>query len=280
MDSGIGLVSVLTAGAAALISLQGTGPQKFIEVHFQVGIAMHVLKNKIVLALLVSVFAFMAGCAGSSKDSGATGESVETAAVRDAKVKAQEADKLAMLEGMYELFKNSVKNHAPSDILLGFLTDSSEYWLDTLENHAKIYDAAAMDTCQFYEAYAIVLYRLFEREHLWDVPDYRMLYLLLYNSGFLDVVDRVNMGPFEIKNDRGSVGLASSPKVPIMLFDWDDTKWKLDLVETLPLITKGVEATAAKKNWTGAKLALYWLDKKYHLQYSRLDDSLLEPIGF
>lgn len=280
MNAGIGLVPVLTAGAAALIPFQGTGPQKFIEVHFQVGVAMHVLKNKIVLALLLGVFAFMAGCAGSSKGSGNANESDETAAVRDAKFKAQEADKLAMLESMYELFKSSVKNRAPSDVLLGFLTDSSEYWLDTLENHAKTYDAAAMDTCQFYEAYAIVLYRLFEREHLWDVPDYRMLYLLLYNSGFLDVVDRVNMGPFEIKNDRGSVGLASSPKVPIMLFDWDDTKWKLDLVETLPLITKGVEATAAKKNWTGARLALYWLDKKYHLQYSRLDESLFEPIGF
>ena len=239
---------------------------------------MHVLKNKIVLALLVSVFAIMAGCAGSSN--GSTGEATETAAVRDAKVKAQEADKQIMLENMYSLFKESVQNRAPSDILLGFLTDSSEYWLDELESHAKTYDAEAMDTCQFYEAYAIVLYRLFEREHLWEVSDYRMLYLLLYNSGFLDLVDRVNMGPFEVKNDRGSVGLSSSPKVPIMLFDWDDTKWKLDLIETLPLITKGIEAPAAKKNWKGSKLALYWLDKKYHLQYSRLDESLFEPIGF
>lgn len=227
---------------------------------------------------MVSVFAFMAGCAGSS--GGSSQESPETAATRDAKVKAQEADKLAMLESMFTVFKESVKNRAPSDILLDFLTDPSEAWLDELESHAKSYDAAAMDTCQFYEAYAIVLYRLFEREHLWDVTDYRMLYLLLYNSGFLDLVDRVNMGPFEVKNDRGSVGLAKSPKVPIMLFTWDDTKWKLDLIETLPLITKGIEATAAKKNWTGAKLALYWLDKKYHLQYSRLDESLFEPIGF
>ena len=145
---------------------------------------MHVLKNKIVLALLVSVFAFMAGCAGSS--GGSSQESPETAAARDAKVKAQEADKLAMLESMFTVFKESVKNRAPSDILLDFLTDPSEAWLDELESHAKSYDAAAMDTCQFYEAYAIVLYRLFEREHLWDVTDYRMLYLLLYNSGFLD----------------------------------------------------------------------------------------------
>ena len=280
MNAGIGLVPVLTAGAAALIPFQGTGPQKFVEVHFQVGVAMHVLKNKIVLALLLSVLAFMAACAGSSKDSGNTDESVETAAVRDAKFKAQEADKLAMLESMYEQFKSSVRDHAPSDVLLDFLTDPSEPWLDELERHAKTYDAAAIDTCQFYEAYAIILYRLFEREHHWEVSDYRMLYLLLYSSGYLDLVDRVNMGPFEIKNDRGSVGLASSPKVPIMLFVWDDTKWKLDLVETLPLITKGIEATAAKKSWTDAKLALYWLDKKYHMQYTRLDESLFEPIGF
>ena len=278
MNSSIGLVPVLAAGSAALITLQGAGSQKFVKIHFQIGIAMHVLKNKIVLALLVSVLTFMMGCAGSSN--GSANEIEETAATRNAKVQAREADKLAMLGEMYDSFKASVKDHAPSDVLLDFLTDSSEYWMNELESHAKSYDSTALDTCQFYEAYAILLYRLYEREHLWQVSDYRMLYLLLYGSGFLDLVDRVNMGPFEVKNDRGSVGLASSPKVPIMLFDWDDTKWKLNLIETLPLITKGVEATAAKKKWTDVKLALYWLDKKYHMQYSRLDESLFEPIGF
>ena len=278
MNSSVCFIPVLAAGSAALITLQGAGSQKFVKIHFQVGIAMHVRKNKIVLALLVSVFTFMAGCAGSSNGSANAVE--ENAATRDAKFKAQEADKLAMLGEMYDSFKASVKDHAPSDVLLEFLTDSSEYWLDELENHAKNYDSTALETCQFYEAYAILLYRLYEREHLWQVPDYRMLYLLLYGSGFLDLVDRVNMGPFEVKNDRGSVGLASSPKVPIMLFDWDDTKWKLNLIETLPLITKGIEATAAKKKWTDVKLALYWLDKKYHMQYTRLDESLFEPIGF
>ena len=278
MNSSVGLVPVLAAGSAALITLQGAGSQKFVKIHFQIGIAMQILKNKIVLALLVSVFTFMAGCAGSSN--GSANEVEETAATRNAKVQAREADKLAMLGEMFDSFKASVKDNAPSDVLLEFLTDSSEYWINELENHAKSYDSTALDTCQFYEAYAILLYRLYEREHLWQVSDYRMLYLLLYGSGFLDLVDRVNMGPFEVKNDRGSVGLASSPKVPIMLFDWDDTKWKLNLIETLPLITKGIEATAAKKKWTDVKLALYWLDKKYHMQYTRLDESLFEPIGF
>ena len=119
MNSSVGFVPVLAAGSAALITLQGAGSQKFVKIHFQIGIAMHILKNKIVLALLVSVFTFMMGCAGSSN--GSSNEPVETAAVRDAKFKAQEADKLAMLGEMFDSFKAAVKNHAPSDVLLDFL---------------------------------------------------------------------------------------------------------------------------------------------------------------
>lgn len=242
---------------------------------------MHILKNKIVAALLAASFVVFAGCAGNSQKNSSGGSVLgETAAEKDAKFQEREQDKLSMLESMFDNFKAAVKENKSADTLLGYLTDSSEYWLDTLENHAKTYNAEAIDTCLFYEAYAIILYRLFEREHLWETQDDRMLYLLLSKSKFLDLVNRVNVGPFEVKNDRGSVGLAKSPKVPIMLFEWDDSSWKLDLVETLPLITKGIEATASKKSWTGAKLALYWLDKEYHMQYSRLDESLFEPIGF
>lgn len=246
---------------------------------------MHVLKNKIVATILAASFSIFVGCAGNSQKSSEGGNALanalgKTAAEKDAKFQGQEQDKLAMLESMFDNFKAAVKSNVSADTLLNYLTDSSEYWLDTLENHAKTYNADALDTCMFYEAYAIILYRLFEREHLWEMQDDRMLYLLLSKSKFLDLVNRVNVGPFEVKNDRGSVGLAKSPKVPIMLFEWDDSAWKLNLVETLPLITKGIEATASKKSWTGAKLALYWLDKEYHMQYTRLDESLFEPIGF
>jgi hypothetical protein len=65
-----------------------------------------------------------------------------------------------------------------------------------------------------------------------------------------------------------------------MIFEWDDQTWKLNLPETVPLITKGIESIAFKKNWTSRKLALYWIEKEYHMTYSRLDDSLLEPLSF
>ncbi len=185
-----------------------------------------------------------------------------------------------MLDDMFRKFLISIREDTPADTLLAMLTDSSEYWLDTLEHHAMMYTSDELDTCQFYEVYSILLYRLYEREHLWQVPEDRMLWLYLSKSGVIRNFTKLKLGPMKVKNDRGSVGLEKSPEVPIMIFEWDDMAWKLDLTETVPLITKGMEATAVKKSWSNKKLALYWLEREYHLQYSRLDESLYEPIGF
>lgn len=183
-----------------------------------------------------------------------------------------------MLEQMFVDFQNAIRMNVGADTLFAMMTDSSEYWVDSLELHARTYTVENLDTCQFYEVYAILLYRLYEREHLFANPDDKMVYLLLSKSGMINKLTSLKLGPMEVKNDRGSVGLATSPKVPIMIFEWDDSSWKLDLPQTLPLITKGIESIAVKKKWSSKKLAMYWLDKEYHQTYSRLDDSLYEPI--
>ncbi len=246
---------------------------------------MHILKNKIVNALVCGSLAFFAGCAGSSSGESPKANALdaalgESAVQKDSKYQEREQDKQVLLEEMFRGFVNAMGTDTPAEKLLEMLTDSSEYWLDTLEAHAMSYTEADIDTCQFYEAYSILLYRLYEREHLWEVSEDKMLWLYLSKSGVFQRFTSLNLGPLKVKNDRGSVGLAKSPEVPIMLFEWDDSAWKLNLVETVPLITKGIEATASKKSWSNKKLALYWLDKEYHMQYSRLDESLCEPIGF
>lgn len=247
---------------------------------------MHKLKNKIVLAIVTGALAIFAGCAGSEQksgnQSGATLDAAlgESAATKDAKFQDREQDKQTALEQMFQNFLMAVREDTPAETLYEMLTDTSEYWLDTLENHAKVYTPEDLDTCQFYELYSILLYRLYEREHLFEVSEDRMLWLFLSKAGMFQRFTNLKLGPMKVKNDRGSIGLASSPEVPIMLFEWDDNVWKLNLAETVPLITKGIEATAVKKSWTNKKLALWWLDKEYHLQYSRLDESLCEPIGF
>lgn len=249
---------------------------------------MHVLKNKIVLWIAASAMAFLAACAGSADKAETASKQDSTldatlgapAEVKDAKYQDREQDKVASLEKMFQEFLVAVQNETPAEEMYKLLTDTSEYWLDTLEAHAISYNAENLDTCQFYEVYSILLYRLYEREHLWEVSEDKMLWLFLSKAGMFQRFTSLKLGPVKVKNDRGSVGLAKSPEVPIMLFEWDDNDWKLNLAETVPLITKGIEATAVKKSWSNKKLALYWLDKEYHLQYSRLDDSLCEPIGF
>lgn len=233
---------------------------------------MHILKNKILLLLLALVAFVFAACAGSSE--------VQDTQQKNAQVQERAQNKQEALENMFKSFIVAVRTGANAQDLYDYLTDTSEYWLDTLENHARVYTPEQIETCQFYEAYVIIMYRLYEREHLWETEDDRMLYMMLSKSGLLDRFTRLNLGPMKVKNDRGSIGLEKSPDVPIMLFEWDDQTWKLNLPETLPLITKGIESIAVKKNWTNRKLALYWIEKEYHMTYSRLDESLLEPIGF
>lgn len=233
-------------------------------------------KNIVLWPLLMAVSFSLFACAGSADNKAAP----ESAQEKNAKVQERALDKQAALEQMFQNFLTSVREGASAETLYDFLTDTSEYWLDTLENHARSYKPEDIDTCQFYEAYTIILYRLYEREHLWTTEEDRMLYMMLSKSGMLDRLTRLKLGPMKVKNDRGSIGLAKSPEVPIMIFEWDDQTWKLNLPETIPLITKGIESIAVKKNWTGKKLAMYWIEKEYHMTYSRLDDSLLEPLGF
>lgn len=241
---------------------------------------MHILKNKIVLALTSILLLGLSACAGSSDAAKSVEAGQVSAQEKNAQYAERQQDKQTMLENMFSGFLTAVREGASAETLYEFLTDTSEYWLDTLENHARVYTPENLDTCQFYEAYSIILYRLYEREHLWESDDDRMLFLFLSKSGMLERFTNLNLGPMKFRNDRGSVGLAKSPEVPIMLFEWDDSAWKLNLPETIPLITKGIESIAVKKNWTNRKLALYWIEKEYHMTYSRLDDSLLEPIGF
>lgn len=239
---------------------------------------MHALKNTILCALSVAFLVVFASCAGSSGNADPSAQRSDSASVKEAKYKEREQDKKALLEQMFVNFQNAIRMNVAADTLLAMMTDTSEYWIDSLEQHARTYTAENLDTCQFYEVYAILLYRLYEREHLFAGPDDKMVYLLLSKSGMVDRLTRLKLGPMEVKNDRGSIGLATSPKVPIMIFEWDDSVWKLNLPQTLPLITKGIESIAVKKSWSNKKLAMYWLDKEYHQSYSRLDDSLYEPI--
>jgi len=183
------------------------------------------------------------------------------------------------LEAAYERLLNiSAKTSSPDSVLL-LLTDDSRFWLENIERAALYEDASLVEQRPFHEVLVIVAYRLMLRENvLSEYPDYRMLRFALGEKGILRRAKDLKLGPFEIKNDRGSRGLQESPKVPIMIFRWDEMRWKFDLPESMQLLTKGLATIGVKKEWSNSKTAIYLLDRYYRSTFFNIDESLLNPI--
>lgn len=193
-----------------------------------------------------------------------------------------EEQKLSMLEETFVTIRQKVSENIPPESLLAYITDTSYYYADTLQRYALEMPAERVEQLPLGEMLAVLIYRVFDRERAWDPnmnEDFRMLSLLTGKNGVIQRTAGLKLGPFEIKKDRGSVGLASSPKVPVIIFEWDDSSWKLDLKATLPLVTKGLESIGVKKKWTTKELALYLIEKEFHYTYTDIafDESLLEP---
>lgn len=234
---------------------------------------MHRLQNIALTCVLFCSFAFLfSACAVSN--SGVVGE----AAAKSSGYEMQQQEKQLLLKKTFADLIATVQSGSDPESILPFITDSSEYWFDSLEVAAKTENEEMLSVRPFCEVYMILLYRIYEREHLWTVQEDRMLSLAFAKKGMLLKLTELELGPMEIKNDRGSIGLASSPKVPVLLFTWDDVKWELDVVESFPLATKGLESIGVKKDWSNVKLALYLLEKEYRYDFSFIDESLLEPI--
>lgn len=230
---------------------------------------MHLSKNTIFLAFLLSLALVLASCAGKAEARSPENEG--------SYLRVQQ-EKQLLLENTFNKMESLVAQEVLPEKLYPYITDSSLFWMDTLEALAKTAPKEILEQRPFCEILAVVTYRLYEREHLWKVQEDRMLLLVTGPSGVIQRAVKLKLGPFEVKNDRGSVGLATSPKVPIILFVWDDSSWKLDLIATMPLITKGLETIGVKKEWSNTKLVLYLLEKEYHYDYSNIDESLLEPV--
>lgn len=225
-----------------------------------------------VLSALLFLPALFTACAGHTAEKTSDAVTYEQTAEQ----------KLSMLERTYAEIQQKVRESVPPEAFVKYITDSSYYWTDTLQRYAREMPAERVEQLPLGEMLAVLVYRIFDRERAWDPnmnEDYKMLSLLTGKQGVIERTMNLKLGPFEIKKDRGSVGLASSPKVPIILFEWDDSCWKLDLKATLPLITKGLESIGMKKDWTNKELALYLIEKEFHYTYTNIsyDDSLFDP---
>jgi len=186
---------------------------------------------------------------------------------------------LQFLETTYNHLLNIPARTATPDSVLLLLTDNSRYWLESIEQAALYEDSALVEQRPFHELLVIVTYRLLLREHqLSEYPDYRMLRFALGEKGLLRRAKDLKLGPFEIRNDRGTRGLAESPKVPILIFRWDEMRWKFELAESMQLLTRGLATISIKKDWSNSKTAIYLLQRYYHNVYFNINETLLHPV--
>jgi len=190
-----------------------------------------------------------------------------------------ETERLLALETAYQvLIRIPAKTSAPDSVLL-LLTDDSRFWLETIERAALNEDSVSVEQRPFHEILTIITYRLLLREHvLSEYPDYRMLRFALGEQGILRRSKDLKLGPFEIRNDRGTRGLQDSPRVPIMIFRWDEMRWKFDLPESMTLLTRGLATISVKKDWSDSKTALTLLQRYYHNIFFNINESLLHPV--
>jgi len=227
---------------------------------------MHISKTSLFLGIL-AISLFLVGCGA-------------TVAPRGTELVYSDDVRLAKLDSTFlDLLRRSEVGESP-DSLKHLLTDESLHWIDNMEYAAENEARTQLELRPFNEVMTIVSYRMFAREgRLGGIYKDKMLYLCTGHEGLLQKALRLNLGPFEIKNDRGFRGLQTSSRVPILFFVWQDNLWKLDLVATMPVITRGIETIALKKDWSSSKTAVYLLDKVYHNTLKQNpDESLLDPV--
>lgn len=235
---------------------------------------MHIIKDTILKITFVLCFSLLWGCAASSPETSAS------TSEKAASYQMLQDEKQLLLENTFSEMLSKIQRGVAPDSLLPYITDESRFWLDDLEEAAKTESKEMLSERPFHELLAIITFHLFQREHLFKTNDYRMLYLVTSKKGLLEMVTSLPLGPFEVKNDRGSLGLEKSPKVPVLLFIWDDVSWRMDLKSSIPLITKGLESIGVKKNWSNVTLALYLLEKEFRYDYRDIDESLLDPVPY
>jgi len=220
-------------------------------------------RKRILLAFLASFLLVSCASSGTSTSSGPVDETA----------------KLQALDTAYQNLISIPAHTAAPDSVLLLLTDDSRFWLESIEHAALNEDSALVEQRPFHEILTIITYRLLLRENvLAEYPDFRMLRFALGKQGILHRAKDLKLGPFEIRNDRGTRGLQDSPRVPIMIFRWDEMRWKFDLPESMKLLTRGLATISVKKDWSDSKTALTLLQRYYHNVYFNINESLLHPV--
>lgn len=197
------------------------------------------------------------------------------AAVKEgAAVLPGEQDQLASLHRLWEELGEAT-NSADTRRFTALLTQESADWLDTLVEGIERMPEEAIRARPFHEAFLVLGSRfLFRNQELESYHYDNVIAATLKERPLHGLFSRGEFGNFWFENEEAWRGLARAGSVPLFFFRKENGRWRLDLIRTLPVVMRGLEAVGVKKNLAPADAVIYILD--LHLRYSA-DASLLQP---
>jgi hypothetical protein len=190
-----------------------------------------------------------------------------------------EADSLkliARLDSFYVAFPK-FSNDRDLNLLEPRLTEESIEWFEDILDAVASADSLDLSKRPFFEVISILGLRYYHRERLLEDLEINTAFRFFATQGYMkQLFGLKDLGGFWIEKERyGFRGLAKAPSIPIFRFELVHDQWRLQLPETLEVISRSSENLGIKKGWSSIDAALKFLDKLF--VKSIIDERLLRP---
>jgi hypothetical protein len=160
------------------------------------------------------------------------------------------------------------------------LSEDSHEWLENMAEAASYETAEELEERPFFELLTVLGLRLLYRNQELDNLDSGAVLRVL--EGKYGLLRRAfglsNVAAPWIEEELGEYygfqGMASSSRVAVFFYIWEDDVWKLDLAKMLPVVSRGIETVGLKQQWSPSETALFLLEKALEFKVSK---ELLDP---
>ena len=156
------------------------------------------------------------------------------------------------------------------------LTQETQDWIESLEGKIYNMDSNAVKEAPFYETMSILFLRHYIRNQSWDSVDENTILAFLLAKGPLQTLFHKMQwsNPILGEDEDAFIGLATAPQIGVLFFKEEYGIWKLDLLRSFPLITRGIEAAMLKQGKSKVDFTLQMITTLSPYKVSR---SILNP---
>ncbi len=190
-----------------------------------------------------------------------------------------EKDSLKMLDNLDTFFEKLKKGKfkAKEGMIEKVLTEDAQEWFEELVDAVESADSSEIVEKPFFEIISILGLRYYYRERiLEDLEPYKVLSFYM-KRGYMNQVMKITQFSeyWTEKQEFGYRGLKKAPRVPILFFRLEQERWRLELPQTLEIISRAAVSLGRKKGWSDVDLAITILDG--YISKDIIDKRLLNP---